>query len=189
MKISEYVGQRTEDRGRKTEDGKQKTQSRLQTVDSRQSIVYRLPSTVYVFFTLWLLPSVLCPLTANAEQKNWNALGDKSSWSDDANWYTAGTPAASDDALVDILNASVDISKTFHAKSITLGGKKASTMTVEGFTTGDVKPGTSSDDAFYNRKNGLLVLKGSSGKMTLKGTYEDSREEVPEEPSFMFYVQ
>ena len=123
------------------------------------------------------------------EQKNWNALGDKSSWSDDANWYTAGTPTASDDALVDISGASVGISQPFHAKSITLGGKKTSTMTVESFTNGDVTPGAVSDEAFYNRKSGLLILKGSSGKMTLRGTYADSREEVSEEPSFMFYAQ
>ena len=173
----------------KTRDQRRKTiDCRPQTADRRLKIKNKIFLMFFLVSSLW---SLVCSLqsTAWAEQKTWNALGDKSSWSDDANWYTAGTPADSDDALVDILNASVDVSKAFHAKSITLGGKKASTMTVESFTTGDVIPGSVSDDAFYNRKNGLLILKGSAGKMTLKGTYEDSREEVPEEPSFMFYAQ
>ena len=175
MRISEDGGQISEDRKQKTENRKQ----------------IRPPSSVLrpLLSVLCLLSSVFCPLTANAEQKTWNALGDKSNWSDDANWYTAGTPTASDDTLVDILNASVGLSQTFHAKSITLGGKKASTMTVNNFATGDVVPASSSDEAFYNRKGGLLILKGSAGKMTLKGAYKDSREKVAEEPSFMFYAQ
>ena len=124
-----------------------------------------------------------------AEEKNWNGSGDKTGWFDDANWYPAQSPTATDNALVDILDASVGIPETFHAKSVTLGGKKASTITVSGFTSGDVIPDNVSDDAFYNRKSGVLILKSSAGKVTLKGAYKTSHETVPEESSFMFYAQ
>ena len=124
-----------------------------------------------------------------ADQKNWMAGGDKSDWFDDANWYPAATPTAADDAIVDILDASVDVPRTFHAQSITLGGKKASTIGIDNFTEGDVIPAAVSDDAIYNRKNGLFVMKGSAGKVKLSGTYRTSRATVAEEPSFMFYAQ
>jgi hypothetical protein len=124
-----------------------------------------------------------------AEDKSWNAGGDKTDWFDDANWLPAAAPTASDDALVDMLDTSVDLSTAYSMKSLTLGGKKASVLTVENFTTGDVTPTNVSDVAIHNRRDGHLVLKGSAGKLTLRGSYKDSEEVVPDEPSFMFYAR
>ena len=124
-----------------------------------------------------------------SDEKNWTAKGDKSSWTDDDNWYPAAAPTASDVAIVDILDSSADISQTFHVKSVTLAGKKTSAITVENFTDGDVIPADAADDAIHNRKSGLLLMKGSAGTVTLKGVYRSSRETVPEEASFMSYAQ
>ena len=126
---------------------------------------------------------------AFCEDKSWNAGGDKTDWADKDNWLPKASPTASDDTLIDMLDASADISDTFAAKSLTLGGKKASLLTVDNFVTGELVPSNTTDLAFHNRRDGLLTLKGSAGKVTLKGTYKSSRETVPDEPSFMFYVQ
>ena len=124
-----------------------------------------------------------------AEDKNWTGSGDASDWFDAANWLPAVAPTASDDATINLLNASVSLPQSFQAKSVTLGGKKESTLTVSNFAVGTVSPGNSSDLAVHNRRDGHLILKGSAGRVTLKGSYKDSEEVIADEPSFMFYVK
>ena len=144
---------------------------------------------VLIFITLFALLSLnACPMVM-AEDKSWNAGGDQSDWFDDANWLPAGKPTASDDVKIDMLSASSTLSQAFDIKSLTLGGKKASTLTVSNFVPGNVKPASVSNIAVLNRKNGHLILKGSAGKITLNGMYKDSEEVISEEPSFMLYVQ
>ncbi len=140
--------------------------------------------------TLSLLTTVFClPSTVFAEDKSWTGSGDGADWFDAANWLPAVAPTASDDATIDVEGADVSLPQAFEAKSITLGGKKQSSLTVSNFATGTVEPANATDLAFHNRRDGLLVLKGSTGKITLKGAYKDSEEVIPDEPSFMFYVQ
>lgn len=138
-----------------------------------------------LIFTLMILNA--CPVCA--QDKSWNAQGDQSDWFDDANWLPAGAPTVTDDAKIDLLDASAEISQNYEMQSLVLGGKKASHLSVGNFTTGNVTPGDSSDNAVLNRRSGILTLKGSAGKMTLRGTYKDSEEVIPDEPSFLFYVQ
>lgn len=142
---------------------------------------------IFVFCLLSLVASLQS--LSYAEDKNWNAAGDQSNWLDDANWMPAGAPTAADDVRVDLQDASVTIPEAFNAKSITLGGKKQSSLSVSNFVTGKVEPASSSDIAVTNRRDGTLILKGSAGQVTLKGGYKDSEQVIADEPSFMFYVQ
>lgn len=138
---------------------------------------------------LWMVLILLTVPTAAWADKNWNAQGDQEDWFDAANWLPTGTPSAEDAAKVDLKDASVDIGETFEAQSLTVGGKKNSTVSVGSFVTGTVQPANETDDAVLLRRQGKLILKGSTGKMTVKGTYKDSEEIIPEEPSFMLYVK
>ena len=72
---------------------------------------------------------------------------------------------------------------------MTLGGNKNSIVSVNSFINGTVRPDSPTDVAIHNCRNGSLILKGSIGKITLKGSYKDSEVLIPEEPSFMLYVQ
>ena len=142
--------------------------------------------TAFIFCIFLVINS--CTL-GMADEKKWNADSAQTDWFDDANWLPAGAPTASDDVVLDKLDAAVAIGQDFNLRSLTLGGKKTSTLTVSNFVVGQVKPGNVTDIAVLNRRNGKLVLKGSAQKVTLKGAYKDSEEVIPEEPSFMFYVR
>ena len=126
---------------------------------------------------------------AVAAEKNWAGAGDGTSWSDDDNWSPAVAPTSADDALIDTEAASVACAQTFAAKSITLGGRKAATLTSENFVYGEVAPATGSGTAALNRAGGIFKLKGAAGTVTLKGGYKDSEETLVSEPSFMFWVK
>ena len=139
-----------------------------------------------LFLVLMLLSAAT---VASAADKNWNAQGDQTDWFDDANWLASGPPAASDNAKVDLTDASVEIGQTFGAQSLTIGGKKSSTVSVSNFTAGTLEPVNATDDAIFARRGGKLILKGSTGKITVKGAYKDSEEVIPEEPSFMLYAK
>ena len=147
--------------------------------------------SVRIFFIVYCLWSIVYGLSspAFAESKNWNAEGDGSGWFDDANWLPAGKPTASDDAKVDLKDAKVDIEQTYEAKSLTIGGKKSSDVSVSNFVYGTLKPSDVSNNAMLVRRDGKISIKGSAGKVTLKGAYKDSEEIIPEEPSFMLYVK
>ena len=141
------------------------------------------------FIIFMMVLSLNSSVAAWAEEKVWTGTGTSTDWFDDANWLPADAPAVSDDALIDLTDASAAVSQDMNVKSITLGGKKASTLTMNNFVKGTVKPANTSDTAVLNRKGGLLVLKGTAEKITLKGGYKDSEEVIPEEPTFMLYVQ
>ncbi len=127
--------------------------------------------------------------SAFAEEKSWNAQGDGTAWTGDDNWMPPGAPTTTDNVVVNLKDASTNISQTFKVGSMTLAGKNESTVTVNNFTDGDVVPANAEDIAILNRRDGNLILKGSVGKITLKGAYKDSEEIIADEPSFMLYVK
>jgi hypothetical protein len=137
--------------------------------------------TVFIF-------SIYFQSTCFAEDKSWNAQGDQQDWFDAANWLPSGSPDEADDAKVDMRDASVDVGQTFEARSLTVGGKKASTVSISNFVAGDLTPAAEEDEAVIVRRDGKLILKGSAGKITVKGSYKDSEEIIPEEPGFMLYA-
>ncbi len=138
----------------------------------------------------FLISVIFNPCTSLlAEDKNWTAVGDGSDWFDDANWMPAAAPTASDDVMIDLTSASVSLPQAFEAKSLVLGGKRTSSLTISNFAAGTVDPGNASDIAVANRRDGHLILKGSAGKVTLRGAYNDSETVIPDEPSFMFYAE
>ena len=139
----------------------------------------------------WVLIFILCGLqsSAFAADKSWNGGGDESDWFDEDNWLGSVVPTSADDAVVDQASSSVTINKDFTAKSITLGTKRASVISVNNFVGGTVKPAETSDTALLIGRNGHLVLKGTAGTVKLESGYKDSETELPEEPTFMFYAQ
>lgn len=142
--------------------------------------------------TLFWMMAVLMfgfPGQGLAEDRNWNAQGDQQDWFDAANWLPAGVPDDQDNAKVDMRDASVDLGQAFAGRSLTVGGKKSSTVSVSNFVTGELEPVSEEDDAIQVRKDGHLVLKGSAGKVTVKGAYKDSEEVIPEEPGLMLYAK
>ncbi|MBU4342805.1 MAG: hypothetical protein KJ902_04290 [Candidatus Omnitrophica bacterium] len=123
-----------------------------------------------------------------AEEKNWSGAGDGSSWSDDDNWSPASAPTSADEALIDTDGASVVCTETFNAKSVTIGGNEAITLTSNNFIFGTISPGSGSLVAILNRSGGTYTLKGA-GIVTVKGQYKDSEESLVAEPSFMFWIE
>ena len=142
-----------------------------------------------ILFILFILVGVGMDKVVWAEDKSWNATGDAVDWFDDANWYPSAAPSLADDVAVDFLDASVNIPKNFQAKTLTLGGKKNVELSVDNFITGQVAPGNTAAVALSNRKGGHMTMRGSAGKVTLKGSYKSSKKPLSEEPSFTFYVQ
>jgi hypothetical protein len=136
-----------------------------------------------------LAMTVFFTVPAFAADKNWNASGDAADWTDDQNWSSWGVPTAADDVSLNYQDASVNVTQTFNAKTLTLGSNRNSTMTVEDFITGTVAPAASSDVAVLNAQQGKLILKGPAGKVTLKGQYKESDQTLADQPSLIFYAQ
>ena len=132
---------------------------------------------------------LLATTVAVAADKSWSGEGDGTDWFDEANWLPAEKPAASDNTKIDVRSARVEVDSPFESKSLTLGGKKDSVVSVSNFVNAELAPDNPTDNAALVRKDGKLVLKGSAGKLTLKGAYKDSEEVIPDEPSFMLYVK
>ncbi|MFC1699607.1 hypothetical protein ACFL1I_06610 [Candidatus Omnitrophota bacterium] len=139
---------------------------------------------VALFFALCALHLTQC----YAEQKVWSGDGDGSSWSDDDNWSPAVEPSAADEALIDAAGAAVSFEQTFSAKSITVGGREDTTLTIGNFIFGTLAPDSSSDPALVNRSGGTITLQGA-GVIALQGKYEASKESLTDEPSFMFWLE
>jgi len=137
---------------------------------------------------LFIIAIILIAIPVHADDKSWTGSGDGTSYSDEYNWFPAGAPNPASDAAIDENDASVEANSTFYAKSITVGGRNTSTMTVNKFIYGTVEPSSVSDTAVMTRPGGKTVLKGSVGTVTLKGQYVDSEESVAEEPSFVFWA-
>ena len=141
---------------------------------------------IIVFFNygLWTTDYGL----AFAADKNWIGAGDGISWSDKKNWFSEGVPTSADNATVDLKDAQATCDKTFEAKSVTVGGASASTLTTNNFIYGTISPTSSSDNALYIRKDGTVNLKGA-GTITLKGKFKNSEEALVGEESFMFTLE
>ena len=131
---------------------------------------------------------ILTASSAAAAEKTWSAAGDGINWADDDNWSSSVAPTSVDDVLIDSEGASVSCAGTFKCKSLTIGGRNASSLTSNNFVFGQISPETGDDVSILNRSGGTLVLKGS-GILTVEGQYKDSEEVSIAEPSFMFWVK
>ncbi len=140
-------------------------------------------------FLILILIAAWLAAPAWAEDKSWNGEGDQTDWFGAGNWLPSGKPTQADEAKIDLKDAEIGVGQAFEAKSLTIGGKKNSTVDVSNFVSGTITPSDSSNEALMLRRDGKLVLKGSSGKLTLKGGLKDSEEVIPDEPSFMLYVK
>ena len=114
--------------------------------------------------------------------------GDGVSWHDAQNWLVGGIPLPSDIVTIDQSGVFVKTSKDFLASSVTVGGKSVSTWSVEPFVFGTVVPATPEEPAIFLRKGGTLLLKGN-GTVVLKGSFKNSEESLPTEPSMMILLE
>ena len=144
----------------------------------------KITALLMLFITLYTLHFT----QAYAEEKNWCATGDGSTWSDDDNWSPAAAPTSSDDVLIDVSDASVECAETFAAKSITIGGRESTTLASNNFVFGTISPDSGSDIGILTRSGGTFTLTGA-GTITVQGQYKDSEETLTPEPSFMFWLE
>lgn len=125
-----------------------------------------------------------------AAEKTWSGGGDGETWSDEDNWFPVSVPATQDDVVIDAENADVKCKSTFKAKSVTIGSRETSNLTIENFIFGTIAPASGSDTAISNNKEGKIILEGAAGKLSLKGKYLDSQQSLAfDEPSFIFWVK
>lgn len=139
------------------------------------------------FFILVLLS--LCAGSAFAEDKSWNNEGNQTDWIDGSNWVPTGAPGTNDSVTIDYPNAQVGMGQPFEIPSLIVGGKKSSELDINNFVVATIDPGSPDNNALLVRKDGKISIKGSGGKIVVKGTYIDSEELVPEEPGLMLYVK
>ena len=131
---------------------------------------------------------ILTAAPSRAEEKTWTGSGDAKNWFGDENWSPLAAPLNADDVVINSESASALLSSTFNAKTITLGGNTPSALTMDEFVSGAVTPATTSDIALLNRKDGHLILKGTSGTMVVRGSYKDSEEVLTDQPSLVVWV-
>ncbi len=160
---------------------------RLVTSDKKAPKTNKVP--LFFVLCLWSLVAGLWSDRAFSADKNWTAQGDQQNWFDGSNWLPSGVPAEQDAVKVDKKDSSVDLGQSFDVRALTVGGKKSATVNVSNFVSGSIEPSSPDEEALLLRKEGKLVLKGSSGILTIKGTYKDSEEAISEEPGFMLHVQ
>lgn len=133
-------------------------------------------------YGLWTMDSF-------AADKTWTGAGDQENWSDDDNWFPNAAPTTVDSVLIDEEDVSANCSQTFEAQSVTVGGSQGSTLSVDNFVYGEIRPPGSSGTAVLNSKDGKIILKGAAGIVTLGGQYKSSKETVVPESNFMFWVE
>lgn len=136
-----------------------------------------------------LVVSVCLPSPAWGATKVFSGGGNGTTWHDANNWFPAVVPTTGDAVTVDATNLAVSVQQNFVAQSITVGGKATSSLTVDAFVYGTVTPSTTSDPAIVLRKGGTVTLKGAGGTMTVKGSFKNSEESLPAEPSVMILLQ
>ena len=134
----------------------------------------------------WLTSLISMPVYA--AEKQWSGGGDAASWEDSSNWSPLGVPSASDDVTIDTKSADVVATKTFNAKTLAVGGRQESNFTTQDFVYGTMSPSAHTDIGLHIKKDGFVTLKGS-GDITLKGSFKNSEESLPSEPSFMFLAE
>ena len=144
--------------------------------------------TILLIFFCVIFATTFALIGIGAEHKTWSGTGDKTTWSDDSNWYPAMTPIDGDAVIIDSKDISIMCTETFAAGSITLGGRPNSTLISNDFVFGTISPPSGSDVAVLNRSGGTWTLKGP-GVITLKGQYKDSHETLTSQPSFMFWIE
>ena len=159
---------------------------------ARDDAAHRIASSL-TLLTMTLTAALLAMTMVSAmpvfaEEKTWVGSGTTNSWFDDENWTPLSSPAALDDALINSEGASARLSSSFNAKSVTLGGSAPSLLTIEEFISGAVTPSSTDDIAVFNRRDGHLTLRGSSGVVVLKGSYKDSEKELLDQPSAVVWV-
>ncbi|MFH1753080.1 MAG: hypothetical protein ABH875_02755 [Candidatus Omnitrophota bacterium] len=137
-----------------------------------------------LFSILILAPAAI----SYADGQSWTAGGDGSKWSDADNWTAEEVPGLSSDVIIDREDAGVACDDDFQAKSMTIGGHKASSLTVENYVSGDIAPYSSTDIAIKNRRGGHIVLSGP-GVIKISGRYEDSEGALDPEPCLLFWIE
>jgi len=138
-------------------------------------------------FIISFLVIFFSPISVSAADKQWSASGDGISWEDAYNWADIGVPLASDTVTI-INTASVLISKTFYAKSLSIGGRNESSLETSDFVYGVIAPDSNTDYAVSLKKDAALTLKGP-GDITLKGQLLITEQSSDTEPSFMFTAE
>lgn len=137
-----------------------------------------------LFVTFFLLSSSY----AYGSTKIFSGSGDGTLWHDDNNWSEPGVPGIKDDVKIDLADATVKTNKDFSAKSISVSGKTTSTWQTENFVYGTITPDSNKDNAILIRKNGTVILQGA-GVITVKGSFKNSEEQLPTEPSPMVVLK
>ena len=143
---------------------------------------------ICLILTAFLYFALIAAVPALAGEKAWSGEGDGITWADDENWSTESAPAVTDDASIDVEDSAVVCDQTFNARSITVGERNSSTLTIQNFVYGTIEPALSSDNAIVNAQNGKITLSGT-GTVTVTGQYKDSEETTVSEPSFIFWVE
>lgn len=126
--------------------------------------------------------------SAYGDDMTWSGGGDGSAWTDTDNWFPADTPTSLDNVVIDTSGGAAVCSKTFEAKSVTVGGHKTSQLTISSFVYGDITPSAVTTNAITNRSGGTIILQGSGGIVKVSGKYEDSETSFTAEPSFLFWT-
>lgn len=137
---------------------------------------------------LWVAWALAEAPPAYAASKTFSGGGDGTLWHDDENWYAEGIPAAADDVTIDKSGVEVSAAEEFAARSVTVGGKASAAWTADPYVYGEIAPVSDSDPALLIRKDGTVVMKGP-GAVTLKGSFKNSEETLPTEPSFLIQLE
>ena len=134
-----------------------------------------------------LLYTIGCQPSIYAVDKNWVGAGDVKTWEDGKNWNPASAPTSADDVTISLKDAYATATRTFEAKSVTVGGAANSIFGTNDFIYGTISTDSPSDIALYIKKGGTVILTGQ-GTITLKGSFKNSEETVSGEESFMFQL-
>src|SRR3989338_7090325 len=118
-----------------------------------------------------------------AEEKKWRGFGDGVDWNDPTNWEPEGVPTTSDEVIINKKDAPVSIKETFYAQYVEIGRNRTATLSNDEFVTGVIAPTTNTEIATFNRRYGTLKLKGSGGRLRLRGRYVDSETPAADQPS------
>jgi hypothetical protein len=150
-------------------------------IASSQKTLLAMTAWFVAVFFLYLSPAL-------SAEKNWSGkLGDGISWEDPLNWLPEGVPTAADTVYIDVPGSNVVASKTYAARTLSVGATYESSFTSGDFIYGGV--GYNSPDSGINLgKYGTWILKGP-GVVTMKGPLDFSLGTVISEPAFMFVLE
>ena len=135
-----------------------------------------------------LISVLLVAPFVRAEEQGWSGSGDGTSWADGDNWFAKGVPEITSDVTIEDEDAAVVCNETFTAKSITVGGRETSSLTINNFIRGTIQPDATTEDAIINRPGGTIILTGS-GRIIVKGRYASSKDTPASGPSLLFWLE